>query len=245
MNELEKKLNVLCKEFNLSIDDNQFKNLLIYINYVMEIGLKQNLVSKARLSFFIEDQIADAFTLANVLDDYCPVVPIDTFNLVDIGTGAGLPGLVLAILRPDFKVTLLDSNQKKIKFLNLVVNDLTIPNKPKVILGRAEETAHDLAYRDKFDLATIRAVASLKISIELALPFLKVNGLFLGQKSAIKLDDEIVESQDIMDVLYVKQMSIKDAYADPSVKQHKIIVLSKTKSTPKMYPRKWKNIITP
>ncbi len=244
MNELNDKLTRLIEKSGQKLLERQYKNLLTYASLVTEYGQKVNLVSKKSLSDFIEDQIGDAISLVPVIIKQFPQnQSLRGFNLIDIGTGAGLPGLVLAILFEDLKVSLLDSNLKKINFLNIAIANLEWINTPKTILGRAEELAHQPKYREHFDLATARALSSVKVTLELTTPYLKPHGLFLIQKTSSKLESELKESIDLLKLLNLEQISSLDAYPNSHVKEHKILIVEKQKATAKEYPRKWTNII--
>ncbi len=244
MNELNDKLTRLIEKSGQKLLERQYKNLLTYASLVTEYGQNVNLVSKKSLPDFIEDQIGDALSLVPVIiKQYPKNQSLIGLNLIDVGTGAGLPGLVLAILFENLKVSLLDSNLKKINFLNLAIANLEWSNTPNTILGRAEELAHQPKYREHFDFATARALSSVKVALELTTPYLKPRGLFLIQKTSTKLESELKESANLLKLLNCEQIGILEAYPNSHVKEHKILIVEKQKATAKEYPRKWTNII--
>lgn len=157
-------------------------------------------------------------------------------SLIDVGTGAGFPGMPLKICLPDLKVTLLDSLNKRINFLKEVGNQLNI-NDIRFIHGRAEDFGKDTEYRENFDVATARAVAGLPSLMELCVPFIKVGGYFICLKGP-NADLELEESKKAMQVLgieYVEKIDIKLPEIDLN---HNILVFKKIKNTPSKYPRK-------
>ena len=160
----------------------------------------------------------------------------ENISLIDVGTGAGFPGLPLKIFYPSLKLTLLDSLNKRVKFLQLVVDELGLKD-VEVIHTRSEEAARNKKYREKFDLATARAVARLPIICEYCLPFVKDGGTFIALKGR-QYEEEATQAQkaikilggEIADIMPVKLPEIDDKRA--------VIYIKKIKSTPKTYPRK-------
>ena len=173
---------------------------------------------------------ADSLTLYNFVDVK------KNASIIDVGTGAGFPGLPLKIFCPSLKLTLLDSLNKRIKFLQLVVDELGLKN-VEAVHARSEEAARNKKYREKFDLATARAVARLPIICEYCLPFVKPGGTFIALKGR-QYEEETIEAQkavkilggEITATLPVKLPEIEDKRA--------VIYIKKIKTTPKTYPRK-------
>ena len=163
-------------------------------------------------------------------------------TLIDVGTGAGFPGMVLKILVPSLKITLLDSLSKRLDWLTEVYEDLDGVDSITTFHGRAEEFALEKeGFRDSFDLVTARAVADLRVLCELCLPFVKVGGKFLAMKSTGS-DQELAKADHAVKVLGGRVTEIHD-YAIPGTDiTHRLIVMEKTAPTPKGYPRKWTRI---
>ena len=162
-------------------------------------------------------------------------------TLIDVGTGAGFPGMVLKILAPSLRITFLDSLAKRLDWLTEVYEDLDGVDNITTFHGRAEEFGLNRSFRDSFDFATARAVADLRVLCELCLPFVKVGGKFLAMKSTGS-DQELAEADHAVKVLGGRVTEIHD-YAIPGTDiTHRLIVMEKTAPTPKGYPRKWTRI---
>lgn len=161
-------------------------------------------------------------------------------TLLDVGTGAGLPGLPLKILVPSLQVTLLDSLNKRVDWLNEVSAQLGLTG-VRAIQGRAEEKALEKSMRDSFDLVTARAVADLRLLSELCLPFVKVGGRFLSMKS-VDSDQELDQAAHAIKLLGGRMRDVKD-YAIPGADvTHRLVIVEKVAPTLKGYPRRWAKI---
>lgn len=157
-------------------------------------------------------------------------------TLIDVGTGAGFPGIPIKIAFPNIKVTLLDSLNKRIKFLNQVVEELDL--KDVVTLhGRAEDYAKKQEYREQFDLCVSRAVANLSTLSEYCLPFVKKEGCFISYKSADS-DEEIQQSEKALDILGGKIEKVDKFVLPGSDMGRALVMIEKVKNTPRKYPRK-------
>ena len=160
--------------------------------------------------------------------------------LLDVGTGAGFPGLPLKILVPSLQVTLLDSLNKRVDWLAQVSAQLSLTG-IRVIHARAEEQALEKGFRDSFDLVTARAVAELRLLCELCLPLVKPGGKFLAMKS-VESDAELAASQHAIAILGGAVEAVRD-YAIPGTDvRHRLIVVEKVKKTPEKYPRMFAKI---
>ena len=161
-------------------------------------------------------------------------------SLIDVGTGAGFPGLPLKILLPQLDVTLLDSLNKRVDWLNEVSAQLGLTG-VRAIQGRAEEKALEKSMRDSFDLVTARAVADLRLLSELCLPFVKVGGRFLSMKS-VDSDQELDQAAHAIKLLGGRVRDVKD-YAIPGTEvTHRLVIVEKVAPTLKGYPRRWAKI---
>ena len=158
-------------------------------------------------------------------------------TLIDVGTGAGFPGIVLKILEPTLDLTLLDGLQKRLDWLGSVCEALDLSPVTR-LHGRAEEFSLKPEYRDRFDFATARAVASMSVLAELCLPYVRVGGAFLAMKS-VGSDEELSQAAHGVSLLGGKIAALED-YAVPHTDVvHRIIRVEKTAPTPKGYPRRW------
>lgn len=161
-------------------------------------------------------------------------------TLIDVGTGAGFPGLPLKILCPDLSVTLLDSLGKRVDWLNEVAQALGLDG-VSAIHARAEEQALVKGFRDSFDFATARAVADLRILCELCLPYVKVGGLFLAMKS-VDSAQELDSAAHCIKLLGGRLEDCKDYTVPGTDIVHRVVVIRKVAPTLKGYPRKWAKI---
>lgn len=169
------------KNINIELSPKQIEQLDKYCDLLLEYNKHTNLTAIKEKELVYLKHFYDSLTINKYIKK--------NDNVLDIGTGAGFPGMVLAIVRPDITITLLDSNNKKIKFLEYLKNELNITN-VTLIHDRAEKFAHENL--EKFDVVTSRAVARLRILLELSIPVLKINGIFIGMKA--NLDEELEES---------------------------------------------------
>ena len=161
-------------------------------------------------------------------------------TLIDVGTGAGFPGLPLKILAPSLQVTLLDSLNKRVDWLNEVSGQLGLTG-VTAIHARAEEQAQVKGFRDSFDFATARAVADLRLLAELCLPYVKVGGLFLAMKS-VDSDGEIEGAARAVKMMGGRVRDRVDYTIPGSGVTHRIVVIEKVAPTLKGYPRRWAKI---
>jgi len=157
-------------------------------------------------------------------------------SLIDVGTGAGFPGLALKIAYPNLKITLLDSLNKRINFLNEVIIQLGLSG-IEAIHGRAEDFAKPGRLREKFDLCVSRAVANLSTLSEYCLPYVKVGGEFISYKSE-KMEEEMNAAKNAIHVLGGKIQGCEEFYLPDSDIYRNLVVIKKVKETPKKYPRK-------
>ena len=157
-------------------------------------------------------------------------------NVIDVGTGAGFPGIPIAIMNPNINVTLLDSLNKRIKFLDIVISKLGLKN-IKTIHSRAEDGARNKKLREKFDIATSRAVANMSVLSEYCLPYVKVGGKFIALKGPA-VDQEIEESDVAIKTLGGELEQICEVKIEDTDLRHNLVVVKKIKECAKTYPRK-------
>ena len=206
----------------------QYGRMLLEKNQVMNLTAIREPEGVTRLHFL------DCATLLK----YCD---FQRKTLIDVGTGAGFPGMVLKILVPSLKVTLLDSLSKRLDWLTEVCEDLDGVDSITTIHGRAEEFALEKGFRDSFDFAAARAVANLRVLCELCLPFVKVGGHFLAMKSTGS-NQELADAAHAVKLLGGKVVQVED-YPIPGTEiTHRLIVVEKLAPTLKGYPRRWAKI---
>ena len=160
-------------------------------------------------------------------------------RVIDIGSGAGFPGLPLKIAEPTIALSMLDATAKRVEFLNDLCAELGV--EAVCIHSRAEEIAHRSDMREKYDFALSRAVARLNMLCELCLPFVNIGGLFLAMKS-VNCEDEIDESFDAARLLGAEFIGTIDYTIPETDVKHRVVVLCKTSETPKKYPRRFAKI---
>ena len=222
--ELE-KLNIKPTEKNL-------EDLRIYKDLLTTYNQKFNLTAiKTEEEIYLK-HFYDSLTLTKGIS-------LDgILKLLDIGTGAGFPGLVLKIFYPNLEITLLDSNHKKIMFLETVIKALNLTN-VTCLNTRAESLSSE--YRESFDIVTSRAVAQLRILSELSIPYLKVGGKFIAMKGLA--DEEIIESKEILTKLDSEIIETINFNLPIENSNRSLIVIEKKKETNKIYPRNYDKIV--
>ena len=161
-------------------------------------------------------------------------------TLIDVGTGAGFPGLVLKILVPSLRLTLLDSQEKRLAWLEQVCAQLGITG-VSFVHARAEEQAHDPAFRGAFRLATARAVAAMSTLCELCLPYLEPGGRFLAMKS-VESDEEVARAAAAIEKLGGRPAGQYDYLIPGTQVRHRVVLVEKTGPTLAQFPRRWAKI---
>lgn len=223
------RLSDLLEQWNIEIDDIIVKRFNRYYELLIEWNKNINLTAITEPEDVMIKHFLDSSALLKYMD-------LSGKNIIDVGTGAGFPGIVIKILNPDCKITLLDSLNKRVLFLNEVIKELKLESISSVH-GRAEDFAHDNKYREKYDIVTSRAVANLSTLSEYCIPFAKVGGMFVPYKSG-NIDEEIVEAKRALSVLNSSVTKVEKYSLPCTDYERSLVFIKKDKSTTKQYPRK-------
>lgn len=226
--EFKEEINCLLDKINLNITDYQAMQYYKYMNLLIEWNKNVNLTAIIEpkdiiLKHFVDSIIAEKYIK-------------DTDKVVDIGSGAGFPGIPLKIIKPDTEVVLVDSLNKRIKFLEEVINTNNLKN-IKAVHGRAEDIGHNKEYRGKFDIVTSRAVARLNVLLEYMMPLLKIGGKCICLKGP-NIEEEVVEAQNAIEILGGELEKIEEIVLPDSDNKRTIVVIKSVKQLPNKYPRK-------
>ena len=216
------------KDFNIKINDEQIKKFMNYMNLLLEWNEKINLTAITQPEEVKLKHFVDSLTVLKYIND--------DDKVIDIGTGAGFPGIPLKIMNKNTKITLLDSLNKRINFLNIVIEKLDLSN-IQAIHGRAEEIARNKFYREKYDVVVSRAVANLSTLTEYMLPFVKVGGKCICMKGA-NVNEELERAQNAIKELGGEIERVDNFYLSDNDNERNIIVIKKVKETNPKYPRK-------
>lgn len=220
-----KEFEKICSYHNLEITRDLYNKFEIYAEHLVEYNQKVNLTAiTEHREIYIK----------HFLDSLIPLIYIDiprNSTLIDVGTGAGFPSIPIKLYRPDIQLTLLDSLNKRIIFLESLCDKLGI--NANCIHGRAEDFGKDVRYREQFDFSIARAVANLQVLSEYCIPFIRVGGSFIAMKG---LSEDIELSNNAIRTLGGKVIN-NGTYTIPPEDNRRIIVVKKISNTPKKYPR--------
>ena len=227
------KIAPLCQEFGIILDETKIKKLNLYGNLLIEWNEKINLTAITEPEDVLIKHFYDCILFFKHNE-----VPQGA-SIIDVGTGAGFPGLVLKIVREDLKVTLLDSLNKRITFLKDVIEKCDLSN-IEAIHSRAEEGGKNPLYREKYDIACARAVANMPVLMEYCTPFVKVGGRFIAMKGPSVVDEVAASSNAINLLKMAKPQIICETL--PNNDPRSFVISKKISQTPPKYPRNSGNI---
>ncbi len=218
-------------KIGIDLSDTQMKQFHRYYELLVEWNEKINLTAITNLEDVYLKHFYDSITLAISLD-----FKNENYSLCDVGSGAGFPSIPIKIVYPNLNISIVDSLNKRIKFLTLLCEELHLDN-VNLYHDRAETFGQNKAHRETYDLVTARAVARLNVLSELCIPLVKKGGKFLALKAA-KSEEEVIESKKSIAILGGKLVEEVEIILPFNEDKRYVVVIEKKKETPKKYPRK-------
>lgn len=217
-------------EWSILLDENQIQQFIQYYEMLIEKNKVMNLTAITEFDQVIEKHFLDSISLGTAMNLH------QDLKMIDLGTGAGFPGIPLKIVFPELQVTLADSLNKRVLFLQEVIDTLKL-EKIEAVHGRAEELARNVVYREQYDLCVSRAVANLATLSEYCLPFISLSGKFVSYKSG-EIHEEVNDAKKAIATLGGKVSDIHQFTFGDNELHRSFVVIEKVKKTPKIYPRK-------
>lgn len=213
-----------------SLTEKQLNQFVCYYHLLIEWNKKMNLTAIEEPAEVVDKHFVDSVLVLRLKQQLAGC------SMIDIGTGAGFPGIPLRIMEESLQLTLFDSLNKRINFLRTLCDQLQLSD-VQAIHGRAEEFAQKAEYRECFDLATARAVARMPVLLEICLPFVKIGGYFIALKGP-ELENELKESKKALEQVGGKLVDIQQFTLADGAYTRNIAVIEKIMAAPKKYPRK-------
>lgn len=227
MDDIKVVLADLCKSADIDINKEQCEKFQIYYEMLLNYNKRINLTSITESDKIIEKHFLDSILILKYVD-----IPKGA-NIADVGTGAGFPGVPLKIIRPDIELTLMDSLNKRIVFLEDLCSKLEID--VDAVHIRAEEAGQDLVFRKSFDIVTARAVAKMSVLSEYCIPLAKEKGIFLAMKGP-SVDEELNSAKSAISMLGGKIKKVEE-FTLPCGDERRLVIIDKVSKTPPKYPR--------
>lgn len=219
-----------ARSYSIELDDKKIEQFMSYKKLLVEWNEKMNLTAITDDEGVIKKHFIDSISIVK------SGVIRDGMRVIDVGTGAGFPGIVLKIIMPSVRVVLLDSLNKRVNFLNAVIEELGLEG-IEAVHGRAEEMAANQNFRESFDIATARAVANMTVLSEYCIPYVRVGGYFVALKGP-SAPEELEGAKNAIGTLGGKFVEIMDTEIPGEEMKHKIVIVEKITNTDKKYPRK-------
>lgn len=220
----------ILEQWKIPFSEKQQEQLTVYYEMLVEKNKVMNLTAITEFEDVLEKHFLDSIAIARYVN------LTGNLSVIDLGTGAGFPGMPLKIMFPNLKITLADSLNKRILFLNEVIDALKLEG-VTTVHGRAEDLAVNGNYREQYELCVSRAVANLSTLSEYCLPFVKVGGSFISYKSG-EIEEELTAAKKAIFLLGGKTEKVIPFQLDGTDINRSFVVINKEKKTPKTYPRK-------
>jgi 16S rRNA (guanine527-N7)-methyltransferase len=227
-NGLDKLLLDGANHYGVNLSEQQVNQFFMYKDLLKEWNTKINLTAIEDDSEIIVKHFVDSMSIL-------PYIKNEPVKLIDVGTGAGFPGIPVKISLGNIQVTLLDSLEKRVKFLNEIINSLKL-NGIKAVHGRAEDAGVKPEFREKYDIVVARAVANLPVLLEYCLPFVRINGIFIAMKGSNT--EEFENCDKALDILGGEIYKIDKMLLPETNIERNIVIVRKIRQTPTKYPRK-------
>jgi len=227
------RLNAGAIKLGLELSPGQLEQFNIYYQELIDWNKRVNLTA---ITGYEDVQIKHFLDSLTVTLAWQQLITSTDFRLIDVGTGAGIPGIPLKILFPSIKLVLLDATAKKAAFLHHIKHKLGLDD-VEIVVGRAEEIAHQNQYREKFDIVLSRGVAPLPTLVELTLPFCAIGGSFIGQKKGA-IDLELSQANKAISLLGGNLREVKRVDLEEFADERRLIIIDKLSPTPQLYPRR-------
>jgi 16S rRNA (guanine527-N7)-methyltransferase len=231
------------EQIGVSIAPEQVAQMLHFCELIADYSKHTNLVGNPDIAVLLKDHVLDSLTLVPFIRKKLAENPQrKSCHLIDFGTGAGFPAIVIAIACPEIYLTMIEAVSKKCRFLEQACAALGLAKRTNIYNERAELLAHDVNFRNRFDFATARAVANFDITAEVLLPFLRIGGVFLAQKSISQLPEEQMRATRCLPKLGGAFTGVENLNESILGKPRALLFATKQSPTKGLYPRSWGKI---